>query len=324
MRTAKYLVKCTIADCGVKIDLPLSFQTSIEVMAVCAGKKVSLFEIKLVQMGCPRTGDLLVGQLGEKRKVMDLQRPSKKMQTQLSSSSNSSENSDISLPPATATATCSVAAEKVDTPTPSTSTTTETDTDETDDVADAHLIEGVSCLLEEAEESGCNLDDVIEESAARQTGMTADEMNVAAMFQAAGRFVSFDEQFQEENEGQVESTSADVKPIEEAVSQVEHLKLKAAVEANKSLASTQTTEEIEKAASGIQQEQNIIPEDALLEATLNDSRIAGNTVYESADESSDSSWSNIKLLFVVLSRLECHEAKARINWSCFMSSLGNF
>jgi hypothetical protein len=65
---------------------------------------------------------------------------------------------------------------------------------------------------------------------------------------------------------------------------MEITKLKTALGNNRHLVS----EETEKAATSIQHEQNIIPEEAVIEAAMNDVQVAGNTVYSREEvESSD-------------------------------------
>jgi hypothetical protein len=266
----------------IKVALPLCFISSIDQFAgyyqdVCQGAKVWLFDIKIEKFGDPKTGDLTTGKIDgkSKQKVLELKKPSKNVQKQLSSRAPKATSSNA------APETVSLG------PNSDSSAGSSRDEGEDGTEGDAHILEGANCLIEEAELSGLNVDQTMDcQVDDSDPGMVGEDV-LANMFRAAEEAMrSEDCRFEEDEDqdDQSQSVSVEVKPIEHALDQMEITKLKTALGNNRHLVS----EETEKAATSIQHEQNIIPEEAVIEAAMNDVQVAGNTVYSREEvESSD-------------------------------------
>lgn len=275
--------------------MPLQFDSSVNVFAsyyerVRAGMKVSLFDIELKQLGMPKEGHLRQGILGEKRKVLDLKKPSKKMHQNMSSSSSPNH------PDKAAAATMAPSDEgsqgskkqQLDTSVgvgpPTQSHICERDGAGADggeaeeEDADNELLEGANCLLEEAELSGHAIDDETDGCGPNDVEMEAGSSG--SILEAAAKFISLEAEVLQENlehidEDGLNVVGSDALQVEQNRSQIESAKLKEALDSKKHT----VTEEVKQAASQIQDEQQILLEEAVIEAAMNDVNVAGNTEY---------------------------------------------
>ena len=230
--------------------MPLQFDSSVNVFAsyyerVRAGMKVSLFDIELKQLGMPKEGHLRQGILGEKRKVLDLKKPSKKMHQNMSSSSSPNH------PDKAAAATMAPSDEgsqgskkqQLDTSVgvgpPTQSHICERDGAGADggeaeeEDADNELLEGANCLLEDAELSGHAIDDETDGCGPNDVEMEAGSSG--SILEAAAKFISLEAEVLQENLEHIDEdglyvVGSDALQVEQNRSQIESAKLKEALD----------------------------------------------------------------------------------------------
>ena len=293
----KRLVKCTICRRSITIDVPLQFDSTVSVFAsyyqkVRSGMKVLLFEIQLSQLGCSETGNVRHGDLGRKNLVLEFKKPSKKLHQQMNQAKGTPGTSEKKSEPDSAAADQT---NRLNETQPKTGGSphhhdhgqgggeaqSSGDVDDDVEIGDEAILEGAHCLLEEAERSGHHVDDEISgiEPDGEEIGLdtTGDSDAVSTLLHVMNHG-GLDQGLLStaaERDQAAEHVSADVKPVEEAVAQLEGDKLKNAIASNRNI----VTNEVRDAASKIQDEQDLLPEEAVAEACLNDVKVAGNTVY---------------------------------------------